>query len=93
MIVVGRCFVAIKRDEEIEEFIDTLENSHIYKDMRAMYEEITDEGRKYKNEHDEMVIRYACEKYNLTTDELDRIYIDTELSICEFQRRHLELNK
>lgn len=82
--------MAIKRDPKIEVFIDTLENSHIYKDMRVKYEEITDYERNYKNEHDEIVMRYTCKKYNLTTEELDRIYIDTEIKICEFQRGQIE---
>ncbi|RHW40049.1 hypothetical protein D1B33_04150 [Lysinibacillus yapensis] len=75
----------IKKEPEIEEFIDTLENSHIYKDIRSKYEEITDGGKNRKSEHDEIVIRYGCEKYNLTTEELDRIFIDTKLKISEFQ--------
>ncbi len=85
--------MVIKRDSETENFIDTLENGHIYKDMRAKYDELTDDGRDYKHEHNEMVIEYACEKYNLTTDQLDRIFIDTEISISEFERRGLSQNK
>ena len=76
----------ITRGPEIEAYIDTLENGHIYKDMRDKYEEITDNGRNYKHEHNEIVIRYACEKYKITTDQLDRIFIDTEIKISEFQR-------
>lgn len=76
----------IKRDSETVKFIDTLENGHIYKDMGAKYEELTENGRNYKSEHNEIVIRYAMGKYNLTTDELDRIFIDTEIKISEIER-------
>lgn len=83
-----------KRDEETEVFIDTLKNSHIYKDMRAKFDELTNGGVDRTSKHEESIIQYACEKYNLSTEQVDRIFIDIELKINEFQfLRKIEAEK
>ncbi|PYF05203.1 hypothetical protein [Ureibacillus chungkukjangi] len=82
----------LTRDADTEAYINTLENGHIYKDIRAKYGELTDDGRNYKHEYNEIVIRYACEKYNLTTEQLDRIFIDSEIKISEYERSRVKPN-
>lgn len=85
--------MVIKRDPETEEFINTLENSRIYKDMRAKYDEVTNDGDNYTDELDVIVQRYASEKYNLSIEKVDKIYIDIEWKISEFHQKRLEKNK
>ena len=85
--------MVIKRDPQTEEFIATLENNHIYIDMRAKFDELTNEGDNYLEEHDEAVMHYASEKYNLSLEEVDQIYTNSEFAISEFHRKRLEKNK
>lgn len=83
----------LKHDHETEVFIKTLKNSHVYLDIRAKYDEIYVEGVAYSEEQDVFVHRYASEKYNITIEEIVKIYVDTEWAIGEFKQKRLEYQK
>lgn len=85
--------MVIARDSETENYISTLDNSEIYKDMRTKYDVVTNEGDEYTDEHDKIVCEYASKKYNLTTEEVKEIYISSELKISEFHKLKLQRNK
>ncbi|WIL37551.1 hypothetical protein QN089_09300 [Kurthia sp. YJT4] len=79
----------IKRDQETEEFILTLENHEIYKDMRTKFEEVTNFGEEYLDEHAKIVNKYASEKYNIAIEEAEGIYNQTEFKIAAFHTERL----
>lgn len=80
-----------QRDQGTEEFIDTLENNHIYRDMRAKYDELTDDGEKvFLDEYDELASEYISIKHGITKEEALSLYIKFETKISEFHQRRLK---
>ena len=81
----------MQRDPDTEEFINTLENNHIYRDMRAKYDELTDDGEiVLSDEHDEMATEYISEKYEITKEEVVSLYIFFETEISRFHQKRLK---
>lgn len=81
--------MVIKRDPEAEAFIETLEDNHIYHDMRNKYDEVTNEGDNYTDEHDVIVAQYASEKHCISVEEAGQLYTRIEWEISEFHKRRL----
>lgn len=78
-----------ERDPETEAFIDTLENNHIYRDMRDQYDKITIKDDEYTDEHDKIVAEYASRKYGISTVDAGQLYSNFEWEITKFHKRRM----
>lgn len=81
--------MVVERDPGTEKFLDTLENNHIYRDMREKFDEVTNDGDEYLDEHDEIVFKYAAEKYGISTEEANKLYQHFEMEMSKFFQRRL----
>jgi len=72
------------RDPETEAFLDTLENNHIFRDMRNEFDKYSED---YVPEtHDSIVFEYASNKYGISFEDANDLYVEFENRLTEFYR-------
>lgn len=93
MSMGGESMSDIIRDPETEEFIDTLENNDIYRTMRDKFDEITNDGDEYLEEHDLEVAEFASKKFEISTEEAGDLYTNIEWQIGQFHEERKNRKK
>lgn len=85
----------LSRDPETRNFIKTMPNAGIYLYMTEELEDVTEVTGEYEytDERYKSVLKKASDIFNLSQDELDKIYIQGENDIIKFYKQRDERDK
>jgi len=81
--------MAVERVPENEAFIDTLPENEksVYRFMRDKYDEVTNDGDDYQEQHDEEVAQVAATEFNISSKEAGDIYTAVEMKLADFYNK------